>query len=656
MGMFAAQALERREPGVLAPRRAAPASVRRAVAAAGEPLPEPVRRMAGPREDFAAVRVHSDASARDLRADAYTLGHHVVFAPGRYAPHTGPGMRLLVHELAHVVQQHQAQPAPHAALAVGRADDPAEREAEAAADAVVDAGRPAAEQLGAVAQRRASEPVVRRQAAKEQVEPHYPTQEEQKKIEQILRRKREPARPAPARAGAAAPAQQPVVVRGRVLSLQEAKAMAARLQDPILAEITKGGAAGKAGTAVDADVAFEAVKEARTAVYERFGEYAPRDITLTRDEKATDEARKQVNQVLVTFTDTAASGAALVRTVAETDCDACRAALDDLADDSRSLVLAIVVATLQSTHAEEVRKAALAHVGGSYTRARDLVNIPLGPSESVRKTAVHELIHALAHPAFSAAFSDEKHIVEGFTDYFTAQIVSDTGSGYGEVSADIGAVKRAMGGPFLVAIGGAATEESLRLAYFRGRLDLIGWEPSGPKEEADVVKAGGAPKWSADTARTYAKRYSAEAAAAQHPHRNVLGMGLFFRPQQGADPTIAVRYARVLTRTEPYAQWQLLAEGQLLGSPVSDPRTFAASIGLAAEYQEPYFYAAAGGRFVGTAVQGATGNRLDLSPFVGVGIRAWQPIRVGAEGYVLWPLTGGEREYGVGLTVGLEFK
>lgn len=61
------------------------------------------------RHDFSRVRVHTDgraaASAQAMNALAYTVGHDVVFAAGQYAPHTPAGRNLLVHELAHVVQQ-----------------------------------------------------------------------------------------------------------------------------------------------------------------------------------------------------------------------------------------------------------------------------------------------------------------------------------------------------------------------------------------------------------------------------------------------------------------------------------------------------------------------------------------------------------------------
>jgi outer membrane protein OmpA-like peptidoglycan-associated protein len=59
--------------------------------------------------DFSRVRVHTDAtgaaSARSVNATAYTVGDHIVFGAGEYAPWTASGKRLLAHELTHVVQQ-----------------------------------------------------------------------------------------------------------------------------------------------------------------------------------------------------------------------------------------------------------------------------------------------------------------------------------------------------------------------------------------------------------------------------------------------------------------------------------------------------------------------------------------------------------------------
>ncbi len=61
------------------------------------------------RADFSGVRVHTDAkaaeSSRAVNAKAYTVGQHIVFDHGRYAPATWTGQKLLAHELAHTVQQ-----------------------------------------------------------------------------------------------------------------------------------------------------------------------------------------------------------------------------------------------------------------------------------------------------------------------------------------------------------------------------------------------------------------------------------------------------------------------------------------------------------------------------------------------------------------------
>lgn len=77
----------------------------------GTPLSPAVRAQFEPRfgHDFSEVRVHADGeaaqAARSVQARAYTVGRHVVFGAGEYAPQRPDGARLLAHELAHVVQQ-----------------------------------------------------------------------------------------------------------------------------------------------------------------------------------------------------------------------------------------------------------------------------------------------------------------------------------------------------------------------------------------------------------------------------------------------------------------------------------------------------------------------------------------------------------------------
>lgn len=74
------------------------------------------------RHSFEHVRVHTDEraaeSASAVGALAYTVGNHVVFGAGRYAPATRAGRELLAHELVHTIQQGGAR------ARVSRACDP----------------------------------------------------------------------------------------------------------------------------------------------------------------------------------------------------------------------------------------------------------------------------------------------------------------------------------------------------------------------------------------------------------------------------------------------------------------------------------------------------------------------------------------------------
>ncbi|WP_323001819.1 DUF4157 domain-containing protein [Denitromonas sp.] len=90
---------------------AAPPAVHRTLAAPGRPLAPSLRRVFEPRfgRDFGDVRIHTGAqahaSAQAVGARAYTVGRHVAFADGHYAPDTPAGRQLMAHELTHVVQQ-----------------------------------------------------------------------------------------------------------------------------------------------------------------------------------------------------------------------------------------------------------------------------------------------------------------------------------------------------------------------------------------------------------------------------------------------------------------------------------------------------------------------------------------------------------------------
>jgi Domain of unknown function (DUF4157) len=97
---------------------AAAGSATAAFPGSGTALDEPTRSDMQARfgHDFSRVRIHADAgagrTADQQGAMAFTHGQHLVFGPGRYAPHTSTGRHLLAHELAHVVQQSQPGAVP----------------------------------------------------------------------------------------------------------------------------------------------------------------------------------------------------------------------------------------------------------------------------------------------------------------------------------------------------------------------------------------------------------------------------------------------------------------------------------------------------------------------------------------------------------------
>jgi hypothetical protein len=88
-----------------------PGTVRELLGGPGHALDSASRAFFEPRfaSDLSAVRVHSGpaafTAASRVSARAFTLGNHIAFAPGEYAPHGPAGRRLLAHELAHVTQQ-----------------------------------------------------------------------------------------------------------------------------------------------------------------------------------------------------------------------------------------------------------------------------------------------------------------------------------------------------------------------------------------------------------------------------------------------------------------------------------------------------------------------------------------------------------------------
>jgi len=96
----------------------APPVVHDVLASPGQAMDDATRAFMETRfgRDFGGVRLHVDplavASAHAMDASAYTVGTHVVFGEGQYAPASLAGRKLLAHELAHVAQQSDATRRP----------------------------------------------------------------------------------------------------------------------------------------------------------------------------------------------------------------------------------------------------------------------------------------------------------------------------------------------------------------------------------------------------------------------------------------------------------------------------------------------------------------------------------------------------------------
>ena len=158
--------LQRRAAGEVA-HTTAPPIVHETLRSSGRPLDRPTRDLFAARfgHDFSHVQVHDDAvaarSAQAVNALAYTVGRHIVFAPGQYRPSSLQGRHLIAHELAHVLQQRSsAEPASNTRLPVQAPSSVNEIEARqisaAAIHGPVNMRTPAAQAAGAATLARAN--------------------------------------------------------------------------------------------------------------------------------------------------------------------------------------------------------------------------------------------------------------------------------------------------------------------------------------------------------------------------------------------------------------------------------------------------------------------------------------------------------------------
>lgn len=86
-------------------------------------------------QDFSSVRIVIGSQPERYGAIAYAQGNKIYCKPGYFEPDTSRGIRLLAHELAHIIQQAQGRtPAPSCAQTARVTDLALEQEADQAAD------------------------------------------------------------------------------------------------------------------------------------------------------------------------------------------------------------------------------------------------------------------------------------------------------------------------------------------------------------------------------------------------------------------------------------------------------------------------------------------------------------------------------------------
>jgi len=555
--------------------------------------------------DRANIRVDADADrvTRLAHADAVTCGRDVFIPPSRFAPETSRGHALLAHELAHI---------PHAAAAPG---------------------------------------TVFRQG-----DAHYPSEAEQRELEKIAGRDTKLA-PTPATPAGSPPAPTKVVDAKKTMSTAEINAMADRLVGTF-EQAFEAAPFEKTGEAdvvlADAKAAMENTQKALSAIYEKFGAYLdPARIRLTDDQTLSVDQLGATRQVQVTYGWDPNEPETFAVNAMTHFCPACEVELAPYAEISKRAVRVAVKNRLKTNTKlwAKIVTAAKHSVGGSHAPGTHAVRLtPYG--KDPYPNAVHELLHEFTHPAFEAAFNGG--MTEPFTEYFTEEITGkpQPENGATTITYDLSqpnAMRAAMAGP-IPGWHSDEAEESLRQAYFKGRLDLIGWR--GTEAEEKAVEGLGGRVWDPAVAAKELEARNARALAAQSPHSNLIGLGLFV-PLSGGS-MLSMRYARVFHAKPPFATSQLYLEGQVVGTITGDPRRVGGSIGLGYESQKPGHYFDVGARVLGTAaISGPVDPSIALQPFAGVGLR-FMHVRAGVEGFVLVPSTGKDVTAGATVMISVE--
>ena len=603
----------------------------------GEPLRPSSRNFFEQRfgHDFSRVRIHSDdraaQSAKDIHAQAYTTGHHIVFGAGHYSPDTHAGQKLLAHELTHVIQQGGG------ARNVMRAPaDPTEKA-------------------------------------------RYPTAAEQKAVKDIFD-------PQQAAAAASGSATVPAVTEpdkfktemkdcvkdyvGRVLpGAQERQSSSVSLDLPMVQSM--------------ADVAQKEVEKffkpyLKAAVYtpaekERLEKFKLRDEIHMVSSKHPDATVIACNWLSSRMSDacgqklgdfnvmasiskakescfpaTASSGSSTTATPAATPLGERDQALFQSVRDE------IMAARKSDLETIVKYQSSFEAAGQSYIQDKVKAEKKDTGTMTMRRgrwqafgTIIHEMLHAVAHEKFNAAIAgvERENIgVEGFAEYFARIVYNDVRTRAEKDDAlrasiegvtepfDIDLAPDRTGGTYQKYVDAAeqikteiaGNEESLRVAYFMGKVEYIGL---GGWNEKD------------------AERHE----ALRHP-ANTLGFGAVLI--DGPRGLFTVNYARfAVGRGKPFQigigpQLYYLTQGEHKEGDVTVPESGRLGVGARAmlQYSWPNFYirgafgAGASATFDKPFEQSV---RLDLIPGAEAGVRiGWARIGMGTQ--ILIPVVGGK--------------
>ena len=461
-------------------------AVNRALEDPGGPLPRELG-VAASRAlafDFSRVRIHDRAGAAEgaslLGARAFTWGDHIAFGAARFEPGSPDGRALIAHELTHVAQNRGADPGEPTRVA----DDGAPAERQARSHALgAQPGTLAAAQPGTIFRDR--DPT--RSAL-------YPTQQERTDVQAIVNPQH-----------AAAPS-------GQVAAVTDPVAFHDAMRDRIVGYIDRvlpgAQAFQNAPTTLGAGDLTSLGQVGQTQATRFFGDYA-RQLPATF----------QLSQHLHFVPDTPPA-ATLTAGVRDWTASRMRAIGGDLLEqyhvltnesgpagrdqtlfnDTRRDIIALRATALETI----IRYAAgYEQLGEAYIQP----HLPAQSGESAQATlrlgrwralgtTLHEMMHQLAHPDFRRAVSglEESGIgVEGFAEYFAGEVYEDLQQ---RSSSDAPLKAQIEGGPpppditppdrvpgtyaryvdgvnhIKQILGG--NEDSLRVAYFMGRVEFLG--------------------------------------------------------------------------------------------------------------------------------------------------------------------------------------